>query len=446
MLRINPIWIILGAFTVTILTGSIILILPVMHSGDLTYIDALFTSTSAVCVTGLTVVTTGKAFTMSGQIIIMLLIQLGGLGIMTFSIGILSMTGLPISIRWNFIFRDIYSQSNRPVSSLILLRRVLLYTLIVESITAIVLLLGFITQGSSIRTSLWPSLFHAVSAFCNAGFTLYDDSLMRFTRSPMMLSIVSFAIILGGIGFVVLAEGVSFIRRPTPSHFRKLSMHTRIVVLTTIILLAAGTLLFLGIEWKGALAGLGVTDKIANAIFQSVTCRTAGFTTLPLDHFYNSSIFIMVILMFIGGSPGSMAGGIKTTTFAVIFGIILSSFQGRKQIIYKGQAIDASSIWRGTTLTLLSITFVAFSFFLLLLLLPGHGNNTFLRYLFETVSAFGTVGLSLGATTELGTTGKLLVILIMFTGRTGPLILMAVLAGKSRSNEGYYAEENIMIG
>jgi trk system potassium uptake protein TrkH len=223
-------------------------------------------------------------------------------------------------------------------------------------------------------------------------------------------------------------------------------MHTRIVIITTIVLLAAGAILFLAIEWNGALAGLTVVDKASNAFFQSVTCRTAGFTTIPLDRFHDSSIFAMIILMFIGGSPGSMAGGIKTTTFALIFGIILSSFQGRKQIIFKGQAIASSSTWRGTSLTILSIAFVAFSFFLLLVLLPGSGQETFLHNLFETVSAFGTVGLSLGTTDQLGTVGKILVILVMFTGRTGPLILMAALAGKLRRNEGYYAEENIMIG
>jgi trk system potassium uptake protein TrkH len=446
MIRIHPIWIILGAFTGAICAGSLLLIIPVMHSGDLSFIDALFTSTSAVCVTGLTVVTTGEAFTVPGQIIILILIQMGGLGIMTFSIGILSMTGLPISIRWSFLFRDMYTQGSGIGSSFVLLRRVLLYTFVIESITAVMLLLGFISHGASIRTALWPSIFHAVSAFCNAGFSLYGESLVRFTRSPGILSVVSIAIILGGLGFVVLAEGVSFLKKQKQPSSRRLSMHTRIVIITTIVLLAAGAILFLAIEWNGALAGLTVVDKVSNAFFQSVTCRTAGFTTIPLDRFHDSSIFAMIILMFIGGSPGSMAGGIKTTTFALIFGIILSSFQGRKQIIFKGQAIASSSTWRGTSLTILSIAFVAFSFFLLLVLLPGSGQETFLHNLFETVSAFGTVGLSLGTTDQLGTVGKILVILVMFTGRTGPLILMAALAGKLRRNEGYYAEENIMIG
>ncbi len=410
-------------------------------------IDALFTATSAVCVTGLIVVDTGEFYSRFGQMVILILIQLGGLGIMTFSVLFYSLLGRSVGFRDRKIIQDTFSQN--PIKNIyILLKSVFLFTIIIESFGAIILFVGWRTYFP-LTTGIYFSIFHAISAFCNAGFSLFSDSLVGFQGNiPLNLSITSL-IILGGIGFIVLKEtfDMGFENRLT----HKISLHSKVVLMVTAILIVLGTLFIFFIERDNSLSGFSIGKQLLVSYFQSVTSRTAGFNTIPMIGLSNATCFILIILMFIGASPGSCGGGIKTTNLATLVSLAFSRYKGSDQANLFKRTIPRETVSRSISIILASIVAVVIITIFLLITQLGdlshpESRGLFLEYLFETVSAFGTVGLSMGATAKLDSAGKLIIIVMMFLGRLGPLTMAFALARRVRETAFQYAEENIIVG
>lgn len=444
--RISPIHKVLFSFLLLICVGAILLKLPFATHNGISLIDSLFTSTSAVCVTGLIVVDTAKDFTLFGQFIILLLMQFGGLGIMTFSIALLALVGGSFSMKWRFTFESFYNDVKKlPVKSI--LKRIVFYTFVIEGIITIILFTQFI-RYFPFGSALWHSVFHSVSAFCNAGFSTFSDSLVGFRGNTIILTTLSVSIILGGLGFVVLAEvvrvGVKKVCKGVA--FKEYSLHTKIVLITSLFLLVFGMVSTLLLEWDYTLAGMTVSEKLLNSFFHSVSSRTAGFNTVNIGHFHESTLLITIGLMFIGGSPGSIAGGIKTTTIFVILWLMLAKFKGKKQVVFMQRALSTDIINRSTMLIILSMFFIYTATVVLLLINSLKVEHKFLSSLFEITSAFCTVGLSTGVTGYLTAAGKTLICVVMFAGRLGPLTLLAALTANARTDHFEFTEENIMIG
>ncbi|HPI15928.1 MAG TPA: TrkH family potassium uptake protein [Spirochaetota bacterium] len=440
---VHPINKILLSFVALILSGALLLKIPFATTEGISFVDALFTSTSAVCVTGLTVLDTAGRFTFFGQAVILLLIQFGGLGIMTFSIALLSALSGSISIKWRFTFESFYSDIHRlPIKRL--LSRVVLYTFVIETFSAAALFSQFVPT-QSVPEAAWNAVFHSVSAFCNAGFSTYTENLVGYNENPIVLLVIAANIITGGLGFLVLSElsRTRFRRRKFLSQY---SLHTRLVIALTAFFIALGTAGFAALEWNNALLDFSPIGKIINSFFQSVTCRTAGFNTVDIASLRETTLFMMIFLMFTGGSPGSIAGGVKTTTMAVVWLLLVMKFRGRGRIVLWGRALDPDTVEKSTSLFIMALIFVSTSTFMLLLVGTPAVKNIFLSALFEVTSAFGTVGLSTGLTPALSDTGKLLLCAVMYTGRLGPLTLISALTtGKKQLDIGY-PEEHIMIG
>lgn len=441
---ISPVQQFIVSFLVLILSGALLLQLPSATVHGISFIDALFTSTSAVCVTGLAVLDTGRDFTFTGQAIILLLIQFGGLGFMTFTIGIFSMFGGSFSLKWRFAFSEIYNEV-AIIPPAQILKKIIFYTLIIESTTSVILFTQFIREYS-IPYSIWLSVFHSVSAFCNAGFSIFSDSLVSFQGNPVIILSISANIILGGLGFIVLTELANLKINKKRKLFRQFSLHSKIVLTSTLILIFSGAILFLMLEWSYIMKGDTIPEKVLTSIFQSITCRTAGFNSVDTGSLRHSTLAVMMLLMFIGGSPGSIAGGIKTTTFAVIGGMVISKFKGQKQVIFWNRAINEDIINRSMTLVILAFIFIYVSTIALLSLHSFDDTNSFLQVIFEVISAFATVGLSTGITPRFPDSGKLLLSLVMFVGRVGPFAIITAITVSRKKADFETADENIMIG
>ncbi len=441
---LSPIQKILLSFILLILAGTALLKLPFATRSGISFVDALFTSTSAVCVTGLIVLDTAKDFTLAGQFIILLLIQLGGLGIMTFSIAILSFIGADLSIKWRFTFDSFYDAMKKlPIKSL--LKKIIVYTLIIEASIAIALFSQF-ADHFTLPRAIWHSVFHAVSAFCNAGFSTFSNSLMDYRSNYIVQLAIGIGIILGGLGFLVLTELAQAKRKRIKLFFGQFTLHTKFVLFITGILIIMGIGVFLVLEWHYSIRDLSIGEKLFAAFFQSVTCRTAGFNTVDIGSLRSPTLFVMMLLMFIGGSPGSIAGGIKTTTMGVIASLIYSKFRGSQQIVFWGRSLNSDTIERSTSLMILAIFFITFSAFLLLTIDVFHVKDPFLAVLFEVTSAFGTVGLSTGITSSISDPGRVLMCLVMYIGRLGPLTLIMALTARRKRVNIEYPKEHIMIG
>lgn len=446
LLELSPVQTVLLSFVALIFCGALLLKLPFSTTGEgISFVDSLFTSTSAVCVTGLVVKDTAKDFTLFGKIVIVLLIQLGGLGIMTFSLALASMFKDSLSIKWRFTFEDMYSDIRKlPVRNLV--GRIVLYTFFLETLIALLLLIQF-SRDFPFVEALGHSLFHSVSAFCNAGFSTFSDNIVPYRGNVIVNIGIMLAIIMGGLGFLVIHElrrqfATSLNRR----FFSGLSHHTRLVLVMTAILVFGGALLIFMVEFGFAMRGYSTGETILASLFQSVTCRTAGFNSMDIGALRQSTQFLMIILMFIGGSPGSIAGGVKTTTVAVAMVMLYSKFKGYGQPLLWKRAIDNDTVDKSTTLIILSLMFVMLSSFLVMMIDNLGLRESFLSVLFEVVSAFGTVGLSMGATTKLSVGGKLLICIVMYVGRLGPLTLIMALTARKREVSIDYPEEHVMIG
>jgi len=440
--RFQPAQFLAISFIITILAGSGLLLLPLAtRSGHISFVDALFTSTSGVCVTGLIVQDTATFFTPIGQIIILVLIQLGGLGIMTFSTLILLAAGKRISIKDRIIVQqDFHHTAPRDIKSII--TRVFLYTLILEGIGAFSLFFRWLREYSWLE-SICKAVFHSVSAFCNAGFSLFSGSFLSFRGDIWINLTIMLLIILGGVGFLVLDEVRNIFFRLIKRKKIKVSLHTELVMIITAVLILLPSLIFLAVEWNQALAGFSLKDKVFSSFFQIVTPRTAGFNTLNLNLLSLPIIFLLIMLMFIGASPGSTGGGVKTCTIGVIFAYLKSKITARESVNVFYRTIPVELVTKAFTVVTLAILIIFLSSFLLFLTQPGLAMK---EILFEVFSAFGTVGLSLGITPRLNDFGKIIIIFTMYIGRIGPLTLLYAFSREKSYGRFEYAEETVMIG
>ncbi len=426
------------SFIVASLIGAFLLILPVSSSGrSISFIDALFTATSAVCVTGLTVLDIGRDLSKFGQSVVLILIQAGGLGIMTISTMFIVMMGKRPSLKDRIAVHDTLFPRPERRGFPSIIKGIAALTLIAETTGFLLLFIFFFfIQKCSFLNALYFSLFHSISAFCNAGFSLFSDSFIRFQRSFFFNLTVCLLIISGGIGFLVISE------IKEKKRFSSLSLHSKIAITTTLILLLSGTAIITLMEWKNTLKGLPVPYKILAGFFQSTTARTAGFNTVPIEDMTNATLFFLILLMFIGASPGSCGGGIKTTTFASILLLGISRLRGYEYPHAFRRTIAKETIAKSISIVMISTAVVISG---LMLLLISESDKGFLNLMFETISAFGTVGLSTGITPDLSCTGKLILIFIMIIGRVGPLAI-AIAISRQEVKRYYYAEEQIMVG
>ncbi len=436
------------SFLCAILIGTVALSLPVatQDAGRMPLVDSLFTATSATCVTGLIVRDTGSYFTTFGRWVIFLLFQIGGLGIMTFSTLFAVMLGRKIGFSEDEIIRSTLNRQN-----LIGLKKLILYilgiTFAVEITGAVLLYLRWraITDWAFFET-VERALFHSVSAFCNAGFSLFRTSFVRFEGDAFINGIMISIIVIGGIGFVVIMDVLGlFFKR---GNARRISLQAKIALTVSIILILAGACVLLFFERGNVMEGMSLPRRLWGSVFQSVTARTAGFNTLPIGKLTVPSLMFLMFLMFIGASPGSTGGGIKTCTFAVLVMTVWSMLKNRKRVMMFNRSISMKVIRQSLVIFFLSAAWV-FIFTLILAYLRAtvYGNGiSLVRVAFEVFSAFGTVGLSTGITGDLGNLSKLCIIATMFAGRVGPLTLALAVAFRGKSDRYFYPEEKVMVG
>ncbi|MBA1335790.1 MAG: KtrAB potassium uptake system, integral membrane component KtrB [Firmicutes bacterium] len=441
-LRLEPPQILVLGFAAVILLGTFLLMLPIStRSGENAgFLNALFTATSAVCVTGLVVVDTGTYWSTFGQAVVMMLIQAGGLGFMTVATMIFMALGKRINLRERLVIQEQLNQYTLQ-GVVRLTKYIILGTLMIEGIGAILLSIRFVPELGFAR-GIYYGIFHAVSAFCNAGFDIIGEyrSLTPYVSDFVVSGVVVTLFITGGLGFSVLAE-VTQLRR-----FRRLSLHTKLVLSITGILLALGTVLIFVFEYTNpaTLKPLPFAAKVLSSFFHSAAPRTAGFNTLSTADLTNASKFLSIVLMFIGGSPGSTAGGIKTTTAGVLIWTVVSVIKGREDTEIYNRRITKDIIYRSLSVAIISMLLII----LTVTILSLTEAASFIEVFFETTSAFGTVGLSLGITPHLSPIGKVMIIITMYAGRVGPLTIAFALAQRQRRSRGKlrYPEEKILVG
>jgi len=440
----HPAWLVLWSFVAVILLGYLLLSLPFATTGEADRTDLLFTAVSAVCVTGLVVLDTGSDFTGFGQAVILVLIQIGGLGLMTFSVVLFRWIGRGISHKHRLVMQNLFSQTpRRDIYSLV--RGILQLTAAVEAVGALLLFFHFLHYFPP-KQAAWTAVFHSVSAFCNAGFSLYPDSMSRWAGSFLLNGSMMGLIIVGGLGFPVLYE----LRGKLRGTARRMSVQTRTVLITSAVLIVAPAVIFALIE-RQALADMAWRQRLLAPVFQVVTCRTAGFNTIDLGSLSDATLAMMMALMFIGASPGSCGGGVKTTTLAVLTAFTASRAARKKRVNMFKKSIPEETVFRTVSLVLLGLAVAGVTFFLLLareeLRHAALGTaHPFLPLLFETFSAFGTVGLSLGVTASLSLWSKCWIMALMLVGRVGILSFAYIIAGGGAQRGLEYAEENVMIG
>jgi trk/ktr system potassium uptake protein len=442
---LSPQRLFISSFAAVIFIGAVGLWLPYSAAVDhISFIDALFTSASAVCVTGLTVLDIGRDLSLTGQIITMCLFQIGGLGIITFSVVLFGLMGKGISFKGREIVQSTFLHTPRR-DLIVIMKWVLGLTFIIEAMGSLFLFIRFY-EDFSLGQALYYAVYHAVSAFNNCGYSLFSSSLMRYQGDIIVNLTMMGLIILGGIGFVVQYEVISLWR----GFQKKLSVHANIVLITTASLLLGGAAFFYLFEMNHILKDAPVKTQILTSFFQSVTPRTAGFHTIDIGQLRNPTILVVIMLMFIGASPGSTGGGIKTTSFALLLLMIWNRLKGQEQVNVYNRTIPGEILTR-TIAIIFASAFAVTLITSILLLLGGVGNlsplesrHFFVEYLFETVSAFGTVGLSMGITPNLSIGQKLAIIFMMFAGRVGPLTLAFSWYSTKRGLT--YAEESVMVG
>ena len=437
----HPAQLIVMGFLLAIVAGTGLLMLPLAKNGPggASLLEALFTATSAVCVTGLITVDTPVFWSGFGQAVILALIQVGGFGVMSFGalLGVLTARRLGLRSRM-LAAAETKSTGFGDVRRVLL--GVLVVTLAVETVLAIMLMLRFmVAYGYTPAEALWNGVFHSISAFNNAGFALYSDNLMGFVSDPWICLPIAGAVIIGGLGFPVLFELRRQYQRPI--HW---SMHTKLVLVGSAILLAGGTAFLTAAEWTNpaTLGGLPPQDRLLGGFFQSVITRTAGFNSIDIAQMHPVSWLGMDILMFIGGGPAGTAGGLKITTFAVLFFILTTELRGGTAVNIFGKRLSRAVHRQAITVVLLAIALVVAST-MFLMLITDFGQE---RILFEVVSAFATVGLSTGITAGMPPAGQVVLILLMFIGRLGPVTLGTALALRSRPILYEYPKERPLIG
>lgn len=427
----SPVRILPVTFLFLCILGGILLFLPI--SGTMSFIDSLFTAVSGVCVTGLSVSDIATKLTTFGQFILMLLIQVGGLGIMTISSVIFLLLGKKMSVTYEKNARSMFdAESKEEIKESLYL--IFKYTFLLEFIGFIILFLRFSYTQHDCIFGFKQAIFLAVSAFCNAGYALITDNLIPYNGDPFILLTVAFLIIFGGIAPVMAITLPKFLKG------EKLSPVITIVFTTTIILLLVGTLLFLISETDGVLSGMSFPDKLLNSFFHSVSARTAGFGSVDLSNISCGSYLTLVFLMIVGGSPGGTAGGIKTTTFAVLVITCINIFSGRKNIV-RNKEIAHETVYKALGLVFVYLSVLMIS--IILLITTQSVSHT--KLAFEAVSAMGTVGLSMGATSALDTFGKLVIIATMFIGRVMPAMIIYYLNSRITEFDISYPKAKISL-
>ncbi len=435
------------SFALAIFIGAILLSLPISNVGEkVPFIEHLFTAVSATCVTGLLSVNVANQYSFFGHIIIILLMQIGGLGLMTFFILFLSMAKKHLFIAEKKLVQDSLSKANLDNIPQFIFS-IIKYTFIFEGLGFIILCFRFIPDFGFFK-GIFNALFLAVSSFCNAGIDNFSLNSLEVYQTDIIVNfVVCTLIIIGGLGFTVWFELLSIFK--TKKSFKQISHHftlnTKLVLKISAILIGLGAFVFLVLENDAAIKHLNFVDKIIVSLFNSVTLRTAGFSNLPIGSLRNSTLLMMCILMFIGGSPGGTAGGIKTTTLGVLLLSLKSIYNNRNYINYSKKEINQAIVNKAFIVFIVYMVLVIVSVFVLLITDEAH---SFIALLFETISAIGTVGLSTGITASLSVVGKIVIMLMMYIGRVGPItIILSTLSKASIKKEMIrYTQEDVLIG
>ncbi len=430
----HPARVLLATFFALCAFGTFFLLLPIStETGTIGVIDAAFTAVSAVCVTGLIVLDTPHYFTGTGQFFIVLLIQLGGLGIMSIATVALYAMGRRLSLRQERLMSSITATEHSDLFQS--LATIFKFTFLVEGVGVLMLAPAFYQSGDSAAYAIWRGVFTAISAFCNAGFALQTDSLVSYQSNPFILHTVSLLIIAGGMApsiCLVIPKWLTGKRIPIPA---------RIALVTTVVLLFSGMIVILAFEWHGVLAGLSIFDKIQNAWFQSVTLRTAGFNSVDITTITSPTFLIMLCFMFIGGSPGGTAGGVKTTTIGILALTFWTNVMNRKEIIVQNRRIRSFTIYQAITV----VTSGIIIWLAVVFMLEATQQIAARDIVFETTSAIATVGLSTGATPQLDEIGKIIIIIAMFVGRIGPITLFMLLSEEQTTTSSQYLDVKISL-
>ncbi len=440
--------IILLSFLATILVGSALLALPISSaSGEaVPYLDALFTATTSTCVTGLVTLPTVSTWSVFGQVVILLLIQIGGLGLVTIMSGMMLMLNRKMGIGDRLLIQDAFNLNTMAGLSQFV-KNVLLGTLIIEGLGAVLYMLVFVPEFGA--KGIWISAFNSVSAFCNAGIDIIaENSLCNYATNPLINIVTSLLIIFGGLGYIVWWDVLRVIKSRSPKNrkiFKHLTLHSKIAITVTAGLILMGAVLIFIFEYANpsTIGEMSLLDKIQVSFFQSVTTRTAGFATIPQENLTNASAAVSILLMLIGGSPVGTAGGMKTITIAVLICSAFATIRNKKAATLFGRRISEESIKKAVAVVVMFITICAAS----TVLLMATSNASALDAVYETVSATATVGLSRNLTSTLNTFGKLIIIVTMYFGRVGPISL-AVAIGSKNESQNVISEptEDISIG
>jgi len=423
------------SFLGLIIIGTGLLKLPVASTTYISWLDALFTATSAITVTGLVVVDTGVDFTMFGQVIILCLIQLGGLGLMTFAVLIVILLGKKVGLKQRLLIQESFNQTS--LGGLVRLVKILfIFTIALESVAFIILSIRWIPEFGW-KEGMYQSVFHTISAYNNAGFSLWSNGLTAFVGDPIVNLVITGLFITGGIGFTVIAD------LWYKKNFKKLSLHSKLMIVGTFFINMVAFLLIFVLEYgnPATLGSLPLSDKLWGAYFQAVTPRTAGFNSVDIGSITTPSILLMIVLMFIGAGSASTGSGIKVTTFIVMVLATITFLKGNSETVVFNRSIKQQTVIRALAIIVISCLFI----FVVLFTLTITEKAPFLVILFEVVSAFGTVGLSMGLTADLSPVGKEFIILMMFIGRIGPLTLAFTLARPKKSPI-RYPDEDIFTG
>lgn len=442
----NPMLFLVKGYAVLIVLGTILLKCPFSLQGELSVIDAFFTATSAVCVTGLSVIDIGATFTHAGLWILAALIQIGGLGIMTFSTAILLLSGMRPGFNQQAIFKSGFTTEGN-IDPKKILAAVLPFTVVLEGLGATALFTQF--ESLPLDERILYSVFHAISAFCNAGFSPFTDSLVRFQFNPVVCPVIILLVLSGSLGFLSMSEIKNLFDFKTRT-IQKISLHTKIALLATLVIILVEMSSVLAIEWNGAFSDQNIAEKFLSAAFIAIASRTAGFNTIDPLALRETSMIIVIVAMFIGASPGSCGGGLKTTTAAVIALLGFNRLLGRERTQVMGRTIPEETVDKAVRIFIVYVI-LALAGTLVLLFTEfsgkafGASESHFLRIFFEVTSALSTCGLSLGLSQELSAFGRIFICIFMFVGRMGALFLISAVVTK-KEGSAWYAEEDIMVG
>ena len=452
-IRWNTMGILVGGFLAVILAGAVLLWLPASNQKPITFLDALFTATTSVCVTGLVTVTPATQFTLFGKVVLLILIQIGGLGVIACATAFFIILKRKITIKERVLIQETYNMDS--IGGMVgLVKRILTGTLLVEAAGALLYAVQFIPEYGPVKGAGY-ALFHSISAFCNAGIDILgDSSLAKYALNPLVNITTMLLIVLGGLGFTVwydvIENGKRIHRHEVPKRwwFTRLKLHSKLAIVTTAVLLGIGTLLTLVLEYQNpeTIGQMSFGGKLMTSLFQSVTTRTAGFFTIPQASMHEETRFVCMILMFIGGSPGGTAGGVKTTTVTMLVLTCITLVRGGHDTECFGRRISRSNFRMGITIIMLAFTIFLTGTTLVAIFEPD--STPFLNIMYETASAIGTVGLTADVTAGLSVASRFVIMIMMFAGRLGPMTLALLFAGKPNPRDRIreLPSERIMVG